>query len=81
LFTSFTDEISTLCYANGTLFAGTQNGLFEIRSGLMKKNDAANVSNLYYSDKLKLLFVAEKNGLVIYEHSAEWEKKLEIPRS
>jgi len=79
LFKSFTDEISTLCHANGILFAGTQNGLFEIRFGLMKKIDAANVSNLYYSDKLKLLFVAEKNGLVIYEHSAEWKKKLEIP--
>jgi serine phosphatase RsbU (regulator of sigma subunit) len=78
-FPYFTKEIRNFYQMGSSLLTGTQYGLFEINNEKIKKINDAVVSALYFSEKLKLLFVAEKKGLVIYQQSGELIKIKEIP--
>ncbi len=74
----FTKGVKKMCKAFDFLILGTQDGLFGIKNNTIKKIDDTEVNAVYYSNYLKILFVAGKNSLIIYEYSGSWKKLLEI---
>lgn len=78
LYNNFNKAVKNLCIADNCLLVGTQSGLFQITTNGIIKIFDIDVSSMYYSDKLKLLFVAEKNGLVIYQHNGNWNKLINV---
>jgi len=71
-------EIKGLCLAEGCLLAGTRDGLFEIRNNVITKIENIEISALYYSNKLKTLFVSGKKNLALYKYSGKWNKLKDI---
>ncbi len=79
LYNGLNKEVKNLCIADGSLIVGTPYGLFEINNEQINLIADVDVSTLYYSEKLKLLFVAEKNNFVLFQHSGKWKKLIDIP--
>ena len=75
----FSKEIISLCLADGCLLAGTRDELFEIRNNRINKIENIEINALYYSEKLKILFVSGKKDLAMYEYSGKWKKLKSIP--
>ena len=79
LFSDFKKEIRALCAAEGTLLAGTQYGLFEIRNNASHLLDRNSISSVYYSERSGILFVSGGTGLGLYRYSGTWKKLMDIP--
>ncbi len=73
-----TTEIRSLCLADGRLLVGTRDELFEMNNNEIRKIDNIEIYTLYYSDKLKILFISGKKNLVLYKNSGTWIKMKEI---
>jgi serine phosphatase RsbU (regulator of sigma subunit) len=78
-FGAFSKEIISLCLADGCLSAGTRDELFEIKNNEINKIENIEINALYYSEKLKILFVSTKNDLNLYVYSGKWKKLKDIP--
>ena len=78
-FKSFPKEISNLCLANGRLLVATMDELFEIKNNEFNKIADIDINAVYYSEKLKILFVSGKKKLSLYEYSDKLKKLKEIP--
>ena len=78
-FRDFSKEIRSLCLTNGSLIAGTLDELFEIKNNEVNKIENVEINTIYYSEKLKTLFVSGKKNLALYEYSGKWKKLKSIP--
>lgn len=79
LYNNFSTSVKKLCVVESNLLIGTQNGLFKINNNNISKLFDLDVNTIYYSEKLKLLFVASKNKLVVYKYSGTFNKFVELP--
>ncbi|MBI5538835.1 MAG: SpoIIE family protein phosphatase [Bacteroidia bacterium] len=79
LFKNFNTAVKKLCVIENNLLIGTQSGLFKINNNNISKLFDLDVNTIYYSEKLKLLFVASKNKLIIYKYSGTFNKLVELP--
>ncbi len=72
-------EVRSLCQADESLLVNTGNELYEIRNNEIKKIAALNINTLYYSQKLKILFISGGNKFSLYRYSGNWKHIMDIP--
>jgi serine phosphatase RsbU (regulator of sigma subunit)/ligand-binding sensor domain-containing protein len=78
-FGGITTDIRNFCLVEGRLVAGTRDKLLEIKNNEIAEIDKVEINNLYYSEKLKILFVSGKKSLIMYGYSGTWKKLKELP--
>ena len=78
VFENFTKAVKSICKAYDNLIVGTSEGLYSINNNNIYKIDNVEVNSIYYSNKLKMLFVSSKNGLLLYNKNVTWKKVAEI---
>jgi len=78
-FNNFRGEIRALCHVDDRMIAGTREGLFEIINNQVRKIDDAEVNTLYFSERLKTLFVSVRENLLLYQHSGGWKRVQILP--
>jgi len=78
VFENFTKAVKSICKAYDNLIVGTSEGLYSINNNNIYKIDNVEVNSIYYSNKLKMLFVSSKNGLLLYNKNLTWKKVAEI---
>jgi serine phosphatase RsbU (regulator of sigma subunit)/ligand-binding sensor domain-containing protein len=72
-------DIKKLCLVEGRLVVGTRDKLLEIKNNKIQEIDNVEINTLYYSEKLKILFVSGKKSLIMYGFSGTWKKLKELP--
>ena len=78
-FNGFSNEIKSLCIADDQLLVGTIYELYEIKNNSVIKIDDVEINSLYYSERLKKLFLSGKKDLAVYEFLGKWRKVGNIP--
>ena len=73
-FGGFSREIRSLCLTDNGLLAATRDELFEINNHAVRKIEDIEINALYYSEKLKILFVSGKKDLILYKYYGRVEK-------